>query len=365
MTIRALVVDDSAYNRVTLTRLLQSDPRIEVVATAVNGEDAIKQLMRLEPDVITLDLEMPVMDGFAFLRWVMHNRPVAVIVVSSKAGDRSVFKALELGAIDFIAKPGGRVSPRLEEIQRDLVDKVLQVAQVRLDNLQRRAAEEEEPEAPAAATECARGIRLVAIGCSTGGPPAVQHVLHRLPLLPVSIVIAQHMPATFTRLFAERVDRLTPYRVKEAEDGEELRTGVVYIAPGGTQMEIVRSNETLRTRIAPASISDLHAPSVDRLLVSASDSVGEALIAVIMTGMGDDGARGIRVVRERGGKTIAESADTAIIFGMPNEAIKTGCVDQIVPLTAMAEAIEHLCVGVDSARVVPSKNRGDAGKPQG
>src|SRR3954451_17245071 len=141
--IRALVIDDSAYNRVTMSRMLESTPDIKVVATAVNGEDAIKQVMRHRPDVITLDLEMPVMDGFAFLRWLMHNLPTAVIAVSSRSSDRSVFKALELGALDFIGKPGGRVSPRLEEIQRDLIAKVLQVADIRMENVQRRVAEEE------------------------------------------------------------------------------------------------------------------------------------------------------------------------------------------------------------------------------
>jgi two-component system chemotaxis response regulator CheB len=343
--IRALVVDDSAYNRVTITRLLQSDPRIEVVASAVNGEDAIKQLLKHEPEVVTLDLEMPVMDGFAFLRWVMHNRPTAVIAVSSKASDRSVFKALELGAVDFIAKPGGRVSPRLEEIQRDLIAKVLQVAEVRLDNLQRRIADDAHLTPPKAAENCREGITLVAIGCSTGGPPALQHLFQTLPLLPVPIVVAQHMPPTFTRLFADRINRLTEYDVREAADGETLQRGVVYIAPGGKQMTIERNNGAMRARVADADDSELHAPSVDRLLTSASECAGEGLIAVIMTGMGDDGARGIRVVRERGGKTIAESAETAIIFGMPNEAIKTGCIDQTLPLTAIAAAIERLCSG--------------------
>src|SRR6266704_1327668 len=158
--IRALVIDDSAYNRVTLSRMLESHPQIKVVATAVNGEDGIKQVMRHRPDVITLDLEMPIMDGFAFLRWLMHNLPTAVIAVSSRSSDRSVFKALELGALDFIAKPGGRVSPRLAEIQKDLVAKVLEVTNVRLDNLRRRA--EEPIETPAATAEqplvCAGGI---------------------------------------------------------------------------------------------------------------------------------------------------------------------------------------------------------------
>src|SRR5712691_3964973 len=158
MTIRALVVDDSAYNRVTISRMLQADSRIEVVGSAVNGEDAIKQLLKLDPDVITLDLEMPVMDGFAFLRWVMHNRPTAVIAISSKASDRSVFKALELGALDFIAKPGGRVSPRLEEIQRDLVEKIMNVTDVRLENLRRRAeAEQQAVAAPEPPESCEAG----------------------------------------------------------------------------------------------------------------------------------------------------------------------------------------------------------------
>src|SRR5438477_7197704 len=174
--IKALVVDDSAYNRVSISRMLESDSRIKVVATAINGEDAIKQVMRHEPDVITLDLEMPVMDGFSFLRWLMQNRPTAVIAVSSRSNDRRVFQALELGAIDFIAKPGGNVSPRLEEIQTDLVSKVLQIGDLRIENVRRRLGGEAavpggraaEDRGPSTTSE----IQLVAIGCSTGGPPA-------------------------------------------------------------------------------------------------------------------------------------------------------------------------------------------------
>ncbi len=343
--VRAMVVDDSAYNRVTLTRMLESDPRIRVVATAVNGEDAIKQVMRHRPDVVTLDLEMPVMDGFAFLRWLMVNVPTAVIAVSSRASDRSVFKALELGAIDFIAKPGGRVSPRLEEIQRDLLAKVEQVAELRMENLRKRIVEEQ----PAAAepqtvgTVCATGVELVAIGCSTGGPPALQQLFQSLPLLQVPVVVAQHMPSTFTRLFAERVNRLTQYTVKEAEDGELLAAGRVYIAPGGMQTEVRRPAEGLALRVFPAGMNEIYAPSVDRLFRSASDSCAEHLIAVILTGMGDDGSGAMKVVRERGGKTIAESEKTAIIFGMPGEAIKTGAIDEVLPLGEIPDAIRRLC----------------------
>jgi two-component system chemotaxis response regulator CheB len=347
MPLRALVIDDSAYNRVTISRMLESSPQIKVVATAVNGEDGIKQVMKHKPDVITLDLEMPVMDGFAFLRWLMANLPTAVIAVSSRSSDRSVFKALDLGAIDFIAKPGGRVSPRLEEIERDLVTKVLQVADIRMENLRPRITAEEEvaPRLADALPVCEGGVELVAIGCSTGGPPALQHVFQNLPLLPIPIVVAQHMPPAFTRLFAERVDKLTAYTVKEGDDGELLANGTVYIAPGGMQMEVRRNAEGLHIRTFAAKPADLYAPSVDRLLTSASDACAHRLVAIIMTGMGDDGAEAIRHVRERGGHTIAESAQTAIIFGMPNEAIKTGCVEQVLPLGDIPRAIQRLCAG--------------------
>lgn len=345
--IRALVVDDSAYNRVTISRMLESHPDIRVVATAVHGEDAIKQVVKHRPDVITLDLEMPVMDGFAFLRWLMHDRPTPVIAVSSKASDRSVFKALELGAFDFIQKPGGRVSPRLEEIRKDLIAKVLQVAEVRMDNLQRSivTGEAQASSGRPQPEEYAGGIELIAIGCSTGGPPALQHLFQTLPLMPVPIVVAQHMPPAFTRLFAERVNRLSPYQVKEAEDGEMIERGYAYVAPGGMQTEIRRVSAGLKIAVLGAGSNDLYAPSVDRLLQSASDVCAERLIAIILTGMGDDGATAIARVRERGGRTIAESAETAIIFGMPNEAIKTGAVEQVLSLADIPAAITRICQG--------------------
>lgn len=344
MPVRALVIDDSAYNRVTLTRMLETDPRIKVVATAVNGEDGIKQVMKHRPDVITLDLEMPIMDGFAFLRWLMVNLPTPVITVSSKSSDRSVFKALELGALDFIAKPGGRVSPRLEEIQRDLVAKALQIADLRLENLKPHAEEPEPPEtSKGAALAGSSSVDLVAIGCSTGGPPALTHVFQSLPRLPVPFVVAQHMPPTFTRLFAERVNKLAAFEVKEASDGEMLEPGTVYVAPGGQQSEVRRIAEGLQVRVFPAGPNDLYAPSVDRLFRTASDACRERMVAVIMTGMGDDGAEAMRLVRGRGGRTIAESSESAIIFGMPAEAIKTGAVEEVVPLTQIPATLRRFC----------------------
>jgi two-component system, chemotaxis family, protein-glutamate methylesterase/glutaminase len=343
--IRAIVIDDSAYNRVTLSRLLERGGQISVVATAVNGEDGIKQVLRHKPDVITLDLEMPLLDGFAFLRWLMANHPTPVIVVSSRSSDRSVFKALEFGAVDFIAKPGGRVSTKLEEIERDLVQKVLNCTEVRLENVRKRPEIEEQPEDLRPPVVTGRVVDLVVIGSSTGGPPALQHVFQSLPLIPIPIVVAQHMPPTFTRLFAERVDRLTRYRVKEADHGEVLMPGTVYIGPGGRQTEIGRSGDVMRIKVSDKSPEELYSPSVNRLFDSASDVCADRLVAVVLTGMGDDGAQAIRKVHARGGKTIAESASTAIIFGMPGEAIKTGSVQYVLPLTEIPEAVHQLCTG--------------------
>jgi len=341
MPVRALVIDDSAYNRVTLARMLESHSGIKVAGTAVNGEDGIKQVMKLRPDVITLDLEMPIMDGFAFLRWLMANLPTAVIAVSSRSSDRSVFKALELGAIDFIAKPGGRVSPRLEEIQKDLVAKVLQVGELRMDNLKRRLQEEEEASQPAGPMPegCAKGIELIAIGCSTGGPPALQHVFQHLPLLPVPIVVAQHMPPTFTRLFADRVNRLSPFTVREASDGDMLKPGCAYVAPGGMQTEVRRLSDGLQVRVFPAGLSDLYAPSVDRLFETASESCGNRMVAIIMTGMGDDGAKGALAIKKKGGMILTQDEASSVIYGMPRSVMAAGLSDGAVALSSMAEEI--------------------------
>jgi two-component system, chemotaxis family, protein-glutamate methylesterase/glutaminase len=343
--ITALVVDDSAFNRVTLARLLESSGEVEVVATAVNGEDAIKQALRHRPQVITLDLEMPVMDGFAFLRWLMANMPTPVIAVSSRSSDRSVFKALEFGAVDFIAKPGGRVSARLTEIEADLHRKVRQVVEVKLENVRPRiAAEDDETAVPTGKISIGSplAVDLVVIGSSTGGPPALQLLFKALPLMPLPFVIAQHMPPTFTRFFAERLNRLTAYRVKEAQGGELLAPGTVYVAPGGEQTEIMRDYEGLRIRVSPREPDQIHAPSVNLLFESASNLCGARLLAAVLTGMGDDGARGVRKIRENGGRTIAESAQTAIIFGMPAEAIRTGAVQEVLPLHQIAPAIQRL-----------------------
>jgi two-component system, chemotaxis family, protein-glutamate methylesterase/glutaminase len=340
--IRALVIDDSAFNRVTISRMLESSGEITVAGTAVNGEEGIKQTLRLEPDLITLDLEMPVMDGFSFLRWLMANRPIPVIVVSSRANDRSVFKALELGAVDFIAKPGGAVSARLTEVQNDLVRKSLEVAGAALEKVRRRV--ESKPVPPVEkAIPGAVSVDLVVIGSSTGGPPALQQIFQTLPLMEVPIVVAQHMPGTFTKLFAERLTRLSQYRVKEVQDGESLLPRVAYIAPGGHQTRVERDAKGLAARVSERRPSDLYAPSVNHLFESASRVCGSRLLAVVLTGMGDDGAEGLIRIRAGGGRTVAESESTAIVFGMPKAAIGAGAVERVRPLHEIAATIQELC----------------------
>lgn len=344
--IRALVIDDSAFNRVTISRMLESSGQVSVVASAADGEDGIKQTIRHKPDVITLDLEMPGIDGFGFLRWLMANRPTPVIVVSSRSSDRNVFKALELGAADFVAKPGGKISPRLSEIEADLVGKVRGAIETNLENLAGRARQHVPPLPPRVQPGSASDADLVVIGASTGGPPAIQALFEAMPLLSVPFIVAQHMPPNFTRLFSERIDKLTHYRVKEAESGEVLQPGTVYIAPGGRQTEVTETDRTLSLRVKDADPGELYAPSVNRLFRSASLACGKRLVAVILTGMGDDGAEGMVEVKERGGRTVAESRSSAIIFGMPGEAIRTGAVEEILSLGEIPPAVARLCVGL-------------------
>jgi len=341
--LRAVVIDDSAYNRVTISRMLASSGEIQVVAAAINGEDGIKQVLRHLPDLITLDLEMPVLDGFAFLRWLMANRPTPVIVVSSRASDRSVFKALDLGAVDFIVKPGGRVSPRLEEIGADLLYKARNVGQIQIQNIRTTVFDEPHPVRRGTVSQATKGaIDLVVIGSSTGGPPALQLLLESTALLPIPYVIAQHMPPIFTRLFAERVNKLSDYEVKEGEDRERLEPGHVYIAPGGKVSLVESDPDGLHLRVSDRSSGQLYAPSVNQLFASASAACGDRLLAIVLTGMGDDGAEAVRDIRSRGGRTIAESADTAVIFGMPSEAIRTGAVDHVLPLQEIPSTIERI-----------------------
>jgi len=343
--LRVLVVDDSAYNRQTITSMLETLPGVRVVGRATNGKEALRLVFDLEPDVITLDLEMPEMDGFAFLRLLMHKRPTPVLVVSGYAQRENVFRALELGALDFIAKPSRDVTPDLRSIEHELTSKISLVRRLQIVRVRERArALARLPGAPAVPVdiEAAAPRSIVAIAASTGGPPAVQQLLGALPAtLPTALLVAQHMPARFTRAFAERLDRLVPMRVVEAEDGQLLAAGTAYIAPGAAHFEVVDSPLGPMARIhAPTSVAvGAVLPSADRLFRSVAALYGPRMCAVVLTGMGADGKEGARAAKAAGARVLAEDPRTAVMPGMPQSAIATGVVDEVMPLEGMAASI--------------------------
>jgi two-component system, chemotaxis family, protein-glutamate methylesterase/glutaminase len=354
--IRALVVDDSAFNRTAIARMLESDKMIEVIGTATDGIDAIAKILRLRPDVITLDLEMPNMDGFTFLRWLMKERPTPVLVLSSRSDSRSVFRALELGAVDFLAKPEARISKSIEGLRDDLIAKVhavLNLEMVKVKSTIDLLARKQAPP-PARKEDEARQeqgpVEIVAIASSTGGPPALQAILGALPPdLSAGIVIAQHMPAGFTRSFAERLNKISSLVVSEAADGDRVDPGTVLIAPGGYHMLIKRDKKGLIAELAHRNSSDKYIPSADRMMVSVAKACGPAVLGVVLTGMGRDGVEGVLAIKKQQGQCLAESEESAVIFGMPQEAIRSGAVDKVLPLDRMAEEIAARCRPVNAA----------------
>lgn len=351
--LRVLVVDDSAYNRRTISEMLNTISGVEVIGKASDGDEALRLVGEMQPDLITLDLEMPRMDGFTFLRLLMARRPTPVIVVSGYSAKENVFRALELGAIDFVAKPTRTVTSDLTGIAEELAEKVAIVRQLAprtLEQTRRRPSGEvnlDPPRRPVSDAELPK--RIVVIGASTGGPTALVELFRRLPAdAPASIVVAQHMPERFTRTFAERLDRLGGFRVKEASDAHLLHAGHAWVCPGGRCIEVVGTARGMACRAVPANADDRYVPSVDRLFESASridrrdGAATPDLIAVVLTGMGDDGARGVVHLKSASATVFAEAPETAVIYGMPGAAVRTGAVDRSLPLRALAERLGEL-----------------------
>ncbi len=334
--LRVLVVDDSAANRKSISRLLESVSGIEVIARAVDGEDGLKKALELRPDVITLDLEMPKLDGYSFLRLLMARAPVPVIVLSSYNHQSDVFKALQLGAFDFVAKPVSTDRLALDEVKAELIEKVRAARFVRKDD----AGAKKRPPMELLANELPA---IVAIGASTGGPPAVQKVLEALSGLPVCVLVAQHMPALFTEAFAQRLDATLPFRVTQARAGDRLDRAQVFIAPGGSQLEVVNTAAGWALNVTEPTARESHAPSVDRLFRSLAKAAGANAKAVVLTGMGGDGAKGVIALGKAGAEVWAEAESSAVVFGMPRAAIATGFVNHTLPLhelgTSLARAV--------------------------
>jgi two-component system chemotaxis response regulator CheB len=336
--ITVLVIDDSAHNRRTLKQLLESDPDVPVVDWAVDGEEGLRKVLDLRPDVVTVDLEMPGMGGYSFLRLLRSTAPTPAIVISSHSQKADVFKALELGAFDFIARPAKATAQALDALRTELLEKVRAARLVRRSGARR---------APSRSV-LGRGRLeappfVIAVGASTGGPPAVQRLLEALATEPtVCVLVCQHMPPQFTRAFAERLDSIGPFHVSEAKDGDRLAPGHVFIAPGGRHMMLMEHDGKLVLWTPDVGEKDRYVPSADKLFSSVAKVLGPRALAVVLTGMGSDGAAGVRAVHQAGGEVWAESEETAVVFGMPQEAISTGVVKRVLPLGEIGPALATL-----------------------
>ncbi len=343
--VRVLVVDDSALMRKMIPQILKKDLSIEVVGTAIDGSFGLKKIEELKPHVVTLDLEMPRMDGIEMLRAITQKHHVPVIVVSAHTaeGARSTLKALALGAFDFVAKPRDAASGHLEEIAGELALKIKVAAAsgapkmiITMPSLRRKLPR------PASATR--RPTRVAAIGISTGGPNALQYLFSQLPEdFPGCLVVVQHMPEGFTEMFAHRLDESSVIEVKEAQSGDLLLAGRALICPGNRHMKVRRLAQGDIAVLVDQPRVNGHRPSADVLFQSLAQEFGKDAIAVLMTGMGDDGAMGMGAIRDSGGVTLAQSAETCVVDSMPRAAIERGFVSRVVPLPRLASVLQAHC----------------------
>lgn len=334
--IRVLVVDDSALMRKLIPSILARDPEIEVVGTAMDGEFALKKIEELRPDVVTLDLEMPRMDGMETLRLIMRRAPLPVILFSthSKEGAYSTLKALALGAVDFIAKPTDAAAGHLEKIADILIDKIKVAKRATGRKLPPATVPIDPPTPPKkGARSTTPPTRIIAIGVSTGGPNALQYVLSQLPAdFPCAILVVQHMPEGFTEMFAKRLDECCALDVSEAKSGDLLLAGRVLICPGNRHMMVRRMPRGDMAVLSDSAPVNGHRPSVDVLFHSVAQEFSLSAVGILMTGMGEDGAEGLGVIKSAGGFTIAQSEETCVVSGMPRAAITKGYANRVIAL---------------------------------
>jgi two-component system, chemotaxis family, protein-glutamate methylesterase/glutaminase len=338
--VRVLVVDDSALMRKLIPLILERDPDVEVVGTAMDGAFALRKIAELKPDVVTLDLEMPRMDGIETLRMIMRSAPLPVIVFSthSKEGAYSTFKALALGAIDFVAKPKDAAGGHLETVANQLIEKIKVAKRAGGSRSIPRADAELPPHSKKRTRAAVPPNRIIAIGISTGGPNALQYMLSQIPQdFPASFVVIQHMPEGFTEMFARRLDECCALDVQEARSGDLLVAGRVLICPGNRHMMVRRMPRGEMAILSDGPAINGHRPSVDVLFHSVAQDFGLTAVGILMTGMGEDGAEGLGSIRSAGGITIAQSEDTCVVPGMPRAAISKGHASKIIPLDGLAQ----------------------------
>lgn len=336
MTIKVLVVDDSALIRSLLSDIVRADAELQLVGVAPDAYVARDLIKQHAPDVITLDVEMPRMDGLTFLDKLMKGRPTPVVMISSltERGSEATLRALELGAIDFVAKPKLGIADGMQAYAEEIRAKLKVAARARM--IRRTPAPERPSERglPIVGTE-----KLIAIGASTGGTEAIKEVLLGLPADSPGVVITQHMPAGFTRSFAARLDKLCRVSVSEARDGDRILPGTALLAPGGLHMEVARSGANYVARLSEAPQVNGHRPAVDVMFASAARCAGRNLIAALLTGMGKDGARGLLEIREAGGYTVAQDEASCVVYGMPREAAEIGAAEEVLPLEEIGPAL--------------------------
>jgi two-component system chemotaxis response regulator CheB len=343
--VRVLVVDDSALMRKLIPQMLEADPAIEVVGTAMDGTFCLKKIEELHPSVVTLDLQMPGMNGIDTLKEIMRRHPVPVIVVSSHSieGASVTVKALGLGAFDFVTKPRDATT-HMTETARELIAKIKAAAGGRLVRPGSAMGMAARPEKISAGKSGPPPSKLVAIGISTGGPQALEFLLAQLPAdFPGSIAVVQHMPEGFTDMFARRLDEVSALRVKEAQSGDVLEGGRVLICPGSRHMRVKRMAMRDVVVLNDDARVNGHRPSVDVLFNSVAEEFGTRAIAALMTGMGDDGAEGLGAVKKAGGVTIAQSEESCVVYGMPKAGIERGYATRVVALDVLSSTLQALC----------------------
>ena len=344
--IKVLVIDDSALVREVLTNLLKEDQQIEVVGTAKNPIAAIEKIKQEKPDVLTLDLQMPRMDGLTFLRRLMSSYPLPVIVISSltRQGSKETIKALELGALDFVAKPKVGINRGLKELGAEIIKKIKNAAGVSVKKINKQLRESksdssQEKVAKPSKQKVDSTIELIAIGASTGGTVAVRNILTKLPDGLPGIVIVLHMPANFTKSYAENLNDKCDFKVKEAEDGEKIESGHAYIAQGGKHLLVEKGVTDYFLKLNNDPPLGHHRPAVDKTFASITDIIAPNCIGVILTGMGSDGAKSLKAMNKRGSFTIAQDEETSVVFGMPKQAINLGAVDSVLPINKIPKSI--------------------------
>ncbi|QDQ88191.1 chemotaxis response regulator protein-glutamate methylesterase [Alcaligenaceae bacterium SJ-26] len=350
---RVMIVDDSAVVRKVVSQAISREPAIEVIGTAQDPIFALQRLQHEWPDVFIVDIEMPRMDGLTFLKKIMAERPTPVIICSSLAaqGTQVAMEAIAAGAVSIITKPKLDLKAFLEDASNDIVSAIKAAARVNMSAL-RKLQTPAQPVAPKYDAGAVLGLsshkgeqmygtthKLIAIGTSTGGTQALEAVLTRLPRVCTGLVIVQHMPEKFTALFAERLDSLCQIEVREARDGDRVRNGLALVAPGGRHMLVRRSGAQYCVEVRDGPLVNRHKPSVDVLFRSVAQVAGKNALGIIMTGMGDDGARGLKEMHEAGARTLAEDESTCVVYGMPKEAVRMGGVDKVLPLDRMPQEI--------------------------